>query len=177
MGKVASTRRGRVVRRGHGVTAGQRRRIRTILEPIVRIYRLKPDPSFKLVNVEVRLFRSQIEMNMGRYAYEGRTANFSDHRTLGFCCDYYRKTGQRQPRLIWRHVVARVYMNVKDIRREPVDLPIHELGHAALAYARYRRADLKTIEGEEVACYALGRMAAQLNEILRANGAFQGQLR
>lgn len=173
---VDRRKRGRRVRRGHGVTAGQRLRARPIEKPTVRVYRLKPDPSFPLVNVEVRLFRTRIEMNMGRYNYEGQTAQFDDHGTLGFCREFRGKIKSQGPKLWWRHTVARVYLNAKDIRREPVDLPIHELGHAALAYARYRRADLETIDGEETVCYALGRMAQRLANILHANGAYHGKL-
>jgi hypothetical protein len=71
------------------------------------------------------------------------------------------------------HVVAQMFLSVRDLQNRPGEIVSHECGHAAMAWARLRRANLKQMPGEEVMCYALGRMVAQLNRICYASGAFQ----
>ena len=65
-------------------------------------------------------------------------------------------------------LVARVYLNVADLREKPSEIVAHEATHAGMAWARMRRANLHRMVGEEVLCHATGRMVAQLNRALYA---------
>jgi len=153
---------------------------RPIPKPIMRVYRLQPDYANPLVRVEVRLFRTQHAMLEAHRVSEGRRHRLSleDCWTDGWCKSYYsRITRVDRPVLIWRHVVARIYLCAPAVARRRVEVPTHEVGHAAMAYARYRRANLSVMEGEEVMCYALGRMITQLTSVLHATGFYEGMLR
>lgn len=63
-------------------------------------------------------------------------------------------------------VVARLYLNRRCVMDHWTEIPAHECGHAALAYSRWCGVDVH--KDEEVACYALGRLTAQLMHILWA---------
>lgn len=65
-------------------------------------------------------------------------------------------------------VVAHMFLSLKDIRERPSETVSHECGHAAAGFARWRGADPRHMEGEEVMCHALGRMVAQVNRICYA---------
>lgn len=67
---------------------------------------------------------------------------------------------------------ARMFLNVKDLKARPSEIVAHECGHAAMAWARLQRANLRQMLGEEVMCYALGRLVAQVNRVCFASGAW-----
>lgn len=67
-------------------------------------------------------------------------------------------------------IVARVYLCKETLSTE---IFTHELGHAAMAYARLRRADLGKMPGEEVMCYALGHMCSELGDLFHRIGAWR----
>lgn len=65
-------------------------------------------------------------------------------------------------------IVARVYLNKRDLRCSPGEIISHECTHAGMGYARLERANLKYMRGEEVLAHAVGRMVAQLNRVCYA---------
>lgn len=70
-----------------------------------------------------------------------------------------------RPSLKRGQVVARMYLNADDLRAKPSELVSHECTHAGMAWARWRKAKLADMVGEEVLCYAVGRMTSQVNRI------------
>lgn len=71
-----------------------------------------------------------------------------------------------------RGMVARMYLNTKDLRERPSEIVAHECGHAAMAWARLRGANLRRMPGEEVMCYALGRLVSHVNRCCYAAGVW-----
>lgn len=61
--------------------------------------------------------------------------------------------------------IARMYLNRCDLRRKPSEIVAHECTHAGMAWARFNHTSLAGMAGEEVLCYAVGKMVAQLNRI------------
>lgn len=59
---------------------------------------------------------------------------------------------------------ARMYLSIPILRKHGIEIVAHECGHAALAWARHRKADLERDEENDFA-YPLGLM---VNEILAA---------
>jgi hypothetical protein len=53
---------------------------------------------------------------------------------------------------------ACMWLNAEDLRDRPNELTSHESTHAAMRHARNMRASLDVMEGEEVLCYAQGRI-------------------
>lgn len=109
--------------------------------------------------IEVTLARTRREMYVALW-HTGRL--MYDDRTMGGCVDYRSKIKGR-PKLGWRHTVARVFLNWQDLSRTRTDTMTHETTHAAMAWVRYKRANLATAEGEEVLAYAVGHMAQEIN--------------
>ena len=70
-------------------------------------------------------------------------------------------------------LVAHMFLNVEDLRREPNTIISHECTHAGMAWARMRRANLRQMPGEEVLCYAVGEMVRQLVSAGHALGWFR----
>lgn len=62
-------------------------------------------------------------------------------------------------------VVARMYLNRVDLQAKPGEIISHECTHAGMAWVRLQRVSLSRMEGEEVLCYAVGKMVAQVNRI------------
>ena len=79
-------------------------------------------------------------------------------------CRYYSKADGRQvvrPGL----VIARMFLNARDLRRNGMEIISHESAHAGMAWAEFRKANLAVMSGEEVMAYAVGRIARQVNKI------------
>lgn len=135
-----------------------------------RVFRVYPDPSLPFV-VEVRVARTRRRMRDATDFHEGAKHAEVDREVMGLVRHYY-------SRIKWRHVirprgmVARMYLNVKDLQAKPSEIVAHECGHAAMAWARIRRANLSVMPGEEVMCYALGQLVRQCNHHLYAMGVF-----
>ena len=70
-------------------------------------------------------------------------------------------------------VIARVYLNRRDLRDKPSEIVSHECTHAGMAWARFNRVSLGRMAGEEVLCYAVGKMVAQVNRIGYAEGVWR----
>ncbi len=136
-----------------------------------RVFRIYPDrQEFPRAVVEVRICR-----NARRLAESARQQGWPADPDDGNCAGMVRSFGRAStntPRLHHGAVVAHLWLSVKDVRKRPGEIVSHECGHAAMAWARWRRADLERMPGEEVMCYALGRLVAQLNRVLYAAGVW-----
>ncbi len=70
-------------------------------------------------------------------------------------------------------MVARMYLNMDDLRKQPGEIIAHECTHAGMAWARLQKANLDHMPGEEVLCYAVGKMVEQVNRIGHAIGIWK----
>jgi len=136
-----------------------------------RVFRIYPDrQEFPRAVVEVRICR-----NARRLAESNRQQGWppdpDDFHCAGMVRSFARASTDT-PRLHNGAVVAHMWLSCKDLRIRPGEIVSHECGHAAMAWARWRRADLGRMPGEEVMCYALGRLVAQLNRVLYAAGVW-----
>lgn len=144
-------------------------------KPIMRTFRIKPDFGRAEV-VEVRVFRDVRAMHSAWMIYEHRTKLETDHPLVeGRCQSWHNKIGGAgllRPGL----VVARIYLNAKSCRERCVEIMAHEAMHAAMAYARWLKIDLSTMEGEEIMVHAAGRLVFQTNNKLVAAGVWRGKM-
>lgn len=145
--------------------------------PFMKVIRVKPEPG-KLPIVEVRITRTRLRMYAAMWR-DGQCVQ-GTMWTMGLCRSFRKKIEAgfsretpRRPRLDWLHSVARIYLNSQDLRFHSSDTIAHECGHAAMAYARYRHADLSTVAGEETMAYALGRLVQAVNNRLHARRAYR----
>jgi hypothetical protein len=130
-------------------------------------FEVRPDPASPL-KVEVRIARTRAHMR-GEMRRLDHSTDCDD--AAGLCRTWSSKiTGK--PAIRPRQVVARIFLNAQDLRTRPGEIVSHECAHAAMGWARLRRANLSKMEGEEVMCYALGRLVAQVNRICYAARAF-----
>lgn len=124
-----------------------------------------PDPPTPLF-VEVRIARNRRHMREDIRRMEGAAAR-PEPELMGMVRSYHdRITGR--PRIRPRGVVARMYLNRADLRKRPSEIVSHECTHAGMAWARLKGARLSRMAGEEVLCYAVGKMVAQVNTICYA---------
>lgn len=70
-------------------------------------------------------------------------------------------------------LIAQMFLNATDLRTHPGEIIAHECTHAGMAWARLRKANLARMPGEEVLCYAVGRMVPQVNRICYTMGIFR----
>lgn len=137
-----------------------------------RMFRAKPDPSRPFI-VQVFIARDRRRMRQAISRHEGSDfAATVEQECMGLVRhSYWARQG-------WRfaispgQVVARMFLNVRDLRERPSEIVSHECGHAAMAWARFSRANLGHMVGEEVMCYALGRLVAQVNRSCYAHGVW-----
>lgn len=125
-----------------------------------RVHYIKPDPAAPQV-VKVYVAANRLHMRA--------TVQFIERQDHGLRC-----MGQvwswtngplERPTLKRGRIVARMYLNADDLRAHPSEIVSHECTHAGMAWARWRRAELTGMVGEEVLCYAVGRMVKQVNRI------------
>jgi len=128
------------------------------------------------VLIELRLSRTQREMcdEALRLDEVRLDKNVKGVGTQGACQSW---TARRSRRTVGKtepnrgnRVVARVYLNMEYL---DTNVFTHEAGHAAMAYARLKKANLKVMEGEEVMCYSLGHICAEMGSLLHRIGAFK----
>lgn len=130
-----------------------------------RTYRVTPDYRRPFV-VELRLARDGRRMRGLMNFHDGQKQAEGVERTcMGLVRTWWhprlRLSGICRP----RGVVARMYLNVRDLRERPSEIVSHECVHAAMAWARFQRANLNLMVGEEVMAHAAGRLVAQINRI------------
>lgn len=147
----------------------QVRRIKPTGDWPARVFRIHPDPDFPRYHVEVRVHRTAAHIHREHQRLDGRSEG-SDW--AGLCRTWHarrlRAPGVARP----RGLIARIYLDATALQRRPGEIVTHECGHAAMGWARFRRANLGRMPGEEVMCYALGRLVAQANHHLYALGVF-----
>jgi hypothetical protein len=123
-----------------------------------RRVRVHPDPRRPFV-VEVRIARNRRHMHEEIRRLDRQD---EDPRTQGMVRSWH-STLQQQPVIRPRGVIARMYLNVSDLRRRPSEIVSHECTHAGLAWGRLQRANLRRMEGEEIVCHAVGQLVRQIN--------------
>lgn len=128
---------------------------------------LIPDPGRPWWRVQVSVTRDNRRMRDAVRFWEGEAYEAQQtemHRCAGMVVHWTRGRGRSRGLgiAIRRGVVARMYLNRCDLRKRPNEITTHECGHAAMAWARMQRANLRHMPGEEVMCYALGYLARDL---------------
>lgn len=133
------------------------------------IHYLKPDPAMPHV---VQLFLCPTPQHMRATVFQKENDWAACPRTAGMVRHYHSLATGRyvvRPGLI----IARMFLNAVDLRRNGMEIISHECTHAGMAWARLRRANLRRMVGEEVLCYAVGRMARQVNNIGQMTGVWR----
>ena len=135
--------------------------------PPARKHRISPDPS-RLYVVELHIAKDRRHMrSLAHMAHDPL-----EPECMGLVRHYLTKTNRRRV-CIAGGVVARMYLNRKDLRARPGDIVAHECTHAGMAWAKFRGEGLRNMRSEEVLCYATGRMVAQVNRICYAEGVWK----
>jgi hypothetical protein len=120
-----------------------------------QVHYIKPDPAMPY-RVKVYMSPTRLHMRTTIRYIEGSWK--ACDRVMGMVCSSSGKAGGRQ-------IVARMFLNTADLRRKGMEIITHECTHAGMAWVRLRRTNLGHMPGEEVLCYAVGRMAQQVNRI------------
>lgn len=134
-----------------------------------RVFRIEPETGRPFV-VEVRIARHRRHMREEVLRLDGQHRGI-DRDCMGMVRHWGSKIGFRltvRP----RQVIARMYLNTRDLRQRPSEIVAHECTHAGMAWARLQRANLRVMDGEEVLCHSVGRMVAQVNRICYAHGVW-----
>lgn len=125
-----------------------------------RIYYIRPDPAKPH---RVKLYLSPDMRHMHATASFVESHPF-DSGFAGMVRSYHSRSNGRDV-VRPRHIIATMYLNVKSLRENPGEIISHECTHAGMTWARLRKADLSKMPGEEILCYATGRMVRQVNRI------------
>ena len=133
-----------------------------------RVFRIHPDPLRPFV-VEVRLARNRRHMREEMLRIDGHREGVD---TQGLVRHWFSKIDRDRFAIRPRGIVARMYLNTKDLRDRPSEIVAHECTHAGMAWARLAKANLRNMSGEEVLCHAVGQMVKQVNYHLYAFGVF-----
>jgi len=105
--------------------------------------------------------------------HDGQALTADIERTvMGLVRTWYGKRTRREAVTRPRGLVARMYLNVRDLRDKPGEIIAHECTHAAMGYSRLKRANLDVMPGEEVLAHAVGRLVSQVNRICYAHGVW-----
>lgn len=127
-----------------------------------RVFRVRPDPGAPFI-VEVRIARSRRRMLDEMRRLDG--AEDIEDECMGLVRSWHYPSLRGAARLRAGRMVARMYLNVPDLRERPSEIVAHECAHAGMAWARWRGVNIKDMKGEEVMCYAVGRLVKQINAI------------
>lgn len=132
--------------------------------PATRRFRLHPLPADRLV-LDLRVSRTRRLMHADVLRTEGQAlANRSE--CMGMVKAWHHRIGGAA-RTLAGQVYARMYLNLQDLQHHPEEIITHECTHAALAWARLHRLDLRQEAGEELLCYANGLLTAQVVQACR----------
>lgn len=143
------------------------KRVKVMPRSASRRFVVRPDPDMPHT-VEVRIARTISAM---RGEFRRLDGNKDCDDSAGLCRSWQNKiTGK--PAVRPGMMVARIYLNAQSLSQRPSEIASHECAHAAMAWARHRGANLRHMAGEEVMCYALGRLVAQVNRVCYAARAF-----
>lgn len=138
-------------------------------KPPSRRFMVKPDPN-RVQCFEVRVFRTRRDMQAGWQLYENQKFKPNDDLCMGRCNSYgghWRNKTHDRKVMLWRYAIGRIYYNAQDLLARPAEIMSHEVTHAAMGWARYVKADLSQMAGEEIMCYAQGIMTMWVNSGIR----------
>jgi hypothetical protein len=134
-----------------------------------RVFRVRPNPSEPFM-VEVRLATSGRRMRELMNFHEGeKCAKSVEGECLGLVRTWYSKRRRQSAVVRPRQLVARMYLNIRDLRERPSEIVSHECVHAAMGYARLKRARLSIMPGEEVLAHAVGNLVREVNKVCYAS--------
>lgn len=137
-----------------------------------RVFRVHPEPSLPGV-VEVRITRDNRRMRESMNFHDGKAlSDGCETNCMGLVRTWHNPRTRRAGVARNRHLVARMYLNERDLRARPSEIVAHECTHAAMAWVRLHRANLHVMPGEEVLCYAVGRLVKQVNRVCFAHGVW-----
>ena len=126
-----------------------------------RVFRVKPNPREPFI-VEVRLARDGRRMRDLMNFHDGPELA-AGRECMGLVRTWHSPRTRRAGITRCRQLVARMYLNVRDLRDRPSEIVAHECTHAAMGYARLKRANLGYMVGEEVLAHAVGQLVRQVN--------------
>lgn len=154
-----------------------RRKVVRFLYPhchaVSRVCRIYPDrAAYPHAVVEVRLCRDRLRMAQAVRQQGHTTGHDLALESAGMVIGSWRRATKTDSLRAGR-MVARMFLSARSVRNWPTEIISHECGHAAMCWARWRRANLDEMPGEEVMCYALGRLVAQLNHYMIAWGVYE----
>jgi hypothetical protein len=130
-----------------------------------RVYRVYPDFRRPFV-VELRLARDGRRMRGLMDFHDGKKlADEVERECMGLVRTWWGPRTRRAGVVRRRQMVARMYLNVRDLRAHPSEIVPHECVHAAMAWARFQRVNLNVMPGEEIMAHAAGRLVVQINRI------------
>lgn len=123
--------------------------------------------------IEVRIARTRRQMLEDIIGWSAPGEPITPN-TLGQVSSYFYTRGRRfiGAKMRPNYVVGRMFLNAQDLRRKPSEIVAHECTHAAMAWARLRRANLNHMPGEEVLAHAAGLLVRQVNSVCYAANAF-----
>lgn len=130
-----------------------------------RVHRVYPDPSRPFV-VEVRIARDGRRMRGLMNFHDGeKLAASCERNCMGLVRTWHHPMTRRAGVVRARNIVARMYLNVRDLQARPSEIVAHECAHAGMGWARLQRANLDVMPGEEVLAYAVGHLVRQVNRV------------
>lgn len=143
-----------------------------------RVFRVHPDMDRRQFVVEVRIAR-----NMRRMREAMVQAGFPSYATNDTEGHVISRTHNPRGRLYNGRIVARMFLNQKGLRQRPSEIVAHECAHAAMAWARLRKADLSKMghgtwkkrksDGEELLCYSVGELVEQVSRVCFSAGVWE----
>jgi hypothetical protein len=137
-----------------------------------RVFRVRPDPVSPVV-VEIRITKDRRRMREAMEFHDGRElADWCETKCMGLVRSWHSPRTGRHTVTRNRHLLARMYLNERDLRYRPSEIVAHECTHAGMAWARLRRANLRVMPGEEVLCHGVGRLVSQVNRVCFAHGVW-----
>lgn len=137
-----------------------------------RVFRVEPEPGRPFV-VEVRIAKHRRAMRDEMSYHEGAAfAAEVELECMGLVRTWWGKRTRCSAVIRPRGIVARMFLNVRDLRARPSEIIAHECTHAAMGWARLQRAQLGWMAGEEVLAYAVGRLVKQVNRVCYAHGVW-----
>lgn len=149
------------------------RKLLRALRPCRQIHRRYPSRLFRVHchsslpgTIEVRVARTRRQMLEDIIGWSAPGERIEPN-TMGQVSSYFYLRGRKfvGGKMRPNYVVGRMFLNAQDLRRQPSEIVAHECTHAAMAWARLRRANLDRMTGEEVLAHAAGRLVRQVNRV------------
>jgi hypothetical protein len=128
-----------------------------------RLHRVYFDAAHPRYILEIRIARTNRHMRTLGH----RDGDPIEPECMGLVRHYVKRIGGARSTLR-NGVVASMWLNRRDLTRKPSEIVSHECTHAAMAWARLRGEHLLNMRSEEVLCYAVGRLVAQVNRVCYA---------